>query len=351
MLSEVTSEEIKDSIFDTNSNKASGPDGFSSKFFKKAWEVAGNDVCLAVKEFFKSGKILGEVNDTLIALIPKITTSSKVFEFRPIACCNVIYKCISKILTNRIKHDLNKIVNINQSAFIPMRHIPDTILLAQELMRGYDRKNGPKRCAMQIDIQKAYDTVNWMFLEDILMKYFNGGKGLRQGDPISPYPFTLVIKVFNLIMCKNIKESTEYGYHFGCKDLKLSYLCFIDDLLVLCKGNKGFLEVIKKSLEEFSHVSGINPNLGKSIIFFGSIKERDKQDLLEILPFKCGKLPVRYLGVPLLAIRLGVQDCKVLTDKASVYLLPNTVITDLDKLFKRFLWNSSDSSQGKAMVA
>ncbi|GJS48359.1 histidine kinase 3, partial [Tanacetum coccineum] len=277
-----------------------------------AWEVR-KDVCLALKEFFRSDKILGEVNATLIALIPKITTPTKVSEFRPVACCNVIYKCISKILTNRIKHGLNNIVNINQSAFIPRRHIQDNIQLAQELMRGYNRKNSPKRCAMQIDIQKAYDTVNRRLLEDILMKF--GFQQRWQGDPISSYLFTLVMEVFNLIMCKNVKESTEYGYHFGCKDLKLSQLCFAYDLLVLCKGNKGSLEVIKKSLEEFSHVSGLNPNLGKSTIFFESIKERDKQDLLEILPFKCGKLPLRYLGVPLLAKRIGVQDCKVLTNQ------------------------------------
>ncbi|GJT91345.1 hypothetical protein Tco_1080190 [Tanacetum coccineum] len=138
------------------------------------------------------------------------------------------------------------------------------------------------------------------------------------------------MEVFNLIMCKNIKESSEYFYHFGCKDLKFSHLCFVDYLLVLCKGHKGSLEVIKKSLEEFSHVSGLNPNLGKSTIFFRSIKERDKQDLLEILPFKCEKLPVRYLGVPLLAKRLGVHDCKVLIDKVEerikLILLKNEVL-------------------------
>lgn len=81
-------------------------------------------------------------------------------DFRPIACCNVIYKCISKILTNRIKNGLSKIVSLNQSAFVPGRHIQNNILITQELLRGYNKKNGPKRCAMKIDIQKAYDTVN-----------------------------------------------------------------------------------------------------------------------------------------------------------------------------------------------
>ncbi|GJV53521.1 RNA-directed DNA polymerase, eukaryota, reverse transcriptase zinc-binding domain protein [Tanacetum coccineum] len=184
--------------------------------------------------------------------------------------------------------------------------------------------------------------------------YFRGGRGLRQGDPISPYLFTLVMEVFNLIMIKNIAENKDFGYHFGCKELKLSHICFADDFLVLCKGNKESLQVIKQSLEEFAKVYGLDANLRKSVIFFGSIKDEVKRELLQILPFKCGKLPVRYLGAPLLAKRLSVQDCKVLLDKlywAYVYLLPNTIIKDIDKMFKMFLWNSGESARGKARIA
>nr|GEV25547.1 hypothetical protein [Tanacetum cinerariifolium] len=164
--------------------------------------------------------------------------------------------------------------------------------------------------------------------------YFKGGRGLRPGDPISPYLFTLVMEVFNLIMIKNIAGSKEFGYHFGCKELKLSHICFADDLLVLCKRNKESLQVIKESLEEFSKLSCLSVNLGKSVIFFGSIKDEVKRELLQILPFNCGKLPVRYPGMPLLAKRLSVQDCK-----------------DIDKLFKRFLWNSGEFARGKARIA
>ncbi|GKC30468.1 RNA-directed DNA polymerase, eukaryota, reverse transcriptase zinc-binding domain protein, partial [Tanacetum coccineum] len=139
MINYVTNKEIKDAMFDINDNKAPGPNGFTARFFKKAWDIVGNDVCLAVKEFFTKGKLLGELNATIITLVPKVSTPLKVSDFRPIACCNVVYKCISKIITNRIKGSLDSIVNKNQSAFIPERQITDNILLTQELLKGYDK--------------------------------------------------------------------------------------------------------------------------------------------------------------------------------------------------------------------
>ncbi|GJR07922.1 hypothetical protein Tco_0790574 [Tanacetum coccineum] len=90
MVSEVSDKEIKEALFDIEDSKAPGPDGFSSAFFKKAWRVIGPDICKAVKEFFMSRKMLGELNATLISLIPKVQTPDKVTDFRPIACCNVL---------------------------------------------------------------------------------------------------------------------------------------------------------------------------------------------------------------------------------------------------------------------
>ncbi|GJU75281.1 RNA-directed DNA polymerase, eukaryota, reverse transcriptase zinc-binding domain protein [Tanacetum coccineum] len=167
MVIEVTDEEIKSALFEIDSSKAAGPD-YSACFYKKAWQIVRKEICLEVSEFFRTRRIFEEINATLIALVPKIDTPNVVSDFRPIACCNVLYKIISKILTDRIKSGLNKIVSLNQSAFIPGRHIQDNILIAQELLRGYNRKFGAKRCAMKIDLQKAYDTINWEFLKYVL---------------------------------------------------------------------------------------------------------------------------------------------------------------------------------------
>ncbi|GKC50823.1 RNA-directed DNA polymerase, eukaryota, reverse transcriptase zinc-binding domain protein [Tanacetum coccineum] len=230
MIRSVSNEEIKEEMFDIEDNKAPGPDGYTSKFFKKAWTMVGDDVCMVIKEFFATSKLFGKVNATVISLVPKLDTPFKVSDFRPIACCNVVYKCISKILTKRIKKYLCKVFSQNQSAFIPGRQIIDNILITQELLRGYNWKNGARRVSFKIDILKAYDNVNWSFLRQTLMLfgfpkdmigwimtcvstanfsinvnkdrhgYFKGGRGLRKGDPISHYLFTLVMEMFNIIV-------------------------------------------------------------------------------------------------------------------------------------------------------
>ncbi|GJS36243.1 RNA-directed DNA polymerase, eukaryota, reverse transcriptase zinc-binding domain protein [Tanacetum coccineum] len=196
------------------------------------------------------GKMLGEVNATLIALVPKIDTPDKVSDWR---------------------------------------HIQDNIIITQELLKGYKRKQGAKRCAMKIDIQKAYDTVSREFL-----------KGLRQGDPISPYLLTLVMEVFNMILAKEIRESGNFKYHYGCKEMQLTHMCFVDDLLILCNGDTESLGVVKKAL--------------------------DMEDLDSVLSSM-------------------QQYC------ASVHMILSFVFKDLDKLLKMFLWNAGDSAKGKARVA
>ena len=202
-----------------------------------------------------------------------------------------------------------------------------------------------KRCALKVDIQKAYDTVSWEFLKNILfhfgfhpimivwiMKcvfsssfmvsingdfhgYFEGKRGLRQGCPLSPYLFTLVMETFNLLFQRKIQKENSFKYHWRCKDQKITHLCFADDLMIFCHGNIASVKVIKDSLNEFAGIAGLHPNLSKSNIFFGNVNPRTKKNILDTLQFVEGKLPMRYLGIPLITTRLFVNDCKKLVEK------------------------------------
>nr|GEW49702.1 RNA-directed DNA polymerase, eukaryota, reverse transcriptase zinc-binding domain protein [Tanacetum cinerariifolium] len=314
-----------DSICKEDGRRVEGPDGYTSHFFKKAWSCIGEAVCVVVKDFFLNGKLLEEVNATLIALVPKIDTPNKALNLVGFheTMINWIMTCITT------------------ASF--------SICINEEV------------CG-----------------------FFKGGRGLRQGVPISPYMFTIVMEVFNMIMIKNIAANPSFKYHYGCKEIKLTHMCFANDLMVMCNADKGSLEVVKKASEELSSVFGLFPNLSKSTIFFGSVREDRKRELLKVLPFKIGKLHMKYLGVPFIAKKLSLSDCKSLIDNvdarintwrnkllsyagriqifasvlfamhqywASVYMLPTAVIKELDKLFKRFLWNFSKSAQGKARVS
>ena len=156
----VTREKVKNVLFKMKSLKAPGPDGFNVFFYKKAWPIVGEDFMDAVIYFFENGRILREWNDTALTLIPKVANPSRMSDFRPIACCNVMYKCISKIMANRLKGVLPTLINEAQLAFVPGRSIGDSILIAQELVRNYHQSNTKSRCTIKVDILKAYDMVN-----------------------------------------------------------------------------------------------------------------------------------------------------------------------------------------------
>lgn len=128
----------------------------------------GKEVTLAIRSFFDTGKLLSEVNSTIIALIPKIPNPMKIGDYRPISCCNTIYKCIAKIIANRVKIVLPNLVDPVQLAFVQGRRILDNIFLSQEIMSGYHRNSKIPKCAMKVDIMKTYDNVRWEFILGIL---------------------------------------------------------------------------------------------------------------------------------------------------------------------------------------
>ncbi|GJU27030.1 putative RNA-directed DNA polymerase, eukaryota, reverse transcriptase zinc-binding domain protein [Tanacetum coccineum] len=346
MVRAVTNEEIKAAMFSIGDDRAPGPDGYTFAFFKKGWDVVGHDVCNAVRDFFSNGQLLNEINHTFLALIPKVSTPLRVNDYRSISCCNVIYKCISKILTNRIIEGITEVVSDNQSAFVSGRRTSDNILVTQELMHNYHRNRGPPRCAFKIDIQKAYDTVDWNFLETILIHFgfpgsmikwimvcvssalfsvsinggihgfFKGKRGLRQGDPLSPYLFTLVMEILTLIIQRRVWSSDSFRYHKHCEELGIINVCFADDLFIFAHGDLNLACVIMDSLDEFKLTSGLVPSIPKSTTYFCNVLNHVKLAFLNIMPFSEGELPVKYLGVPLISSRLLNKDCKVLVEKA-----------------------------------
>lgn len=129
MVQDVTDLEIRETMWELNPHKAPGPDGYNAGFFQKAWPIVGHETTSAIENFFRSGQLLGKANATVVALVPKIPNPSKVGDFRPISCCNTIYKCIARILAKILQNALPLLIDPVQSGFVKGRRIADNIYI------------------------------------------------------------------------------------------------------------------------------------------------------------------------------------------------------------------------------
>ena len=164
-------EDVKKALFHIGDLKAPGPDGMHAKFYKRFWGLLGDDLIKEVLEAVNLAQIPEGWNETTIVLIPKVTNPTLVSQFRPISLCNVVYKVISKMLANRLRSILPEVISDIQSAFVPGRLITDNILLAYESIHTIKKKRGKRGlCAVKLDMHKAYDRVEWNFLEKIMLK-------------------------------------------------------------------------------------------------------------------------------------------------------------------------------------
>ncbi|XP_039027474.1 uncharacterized protein LOC120161268 [Hibiscus syriacus] len=152
---DVSDVEIRKALWGQGNDKSPGPDGYNPFFYKVAWPIIGDDFTTAVRYCFENSFILPAFNSTAVVLVPKVPNPSLVKDFRPISCCTVIYKTITRILVKRLSAVFPDMVTKNQTAFVKERSIVDNTLLAQEIVRGYNRKNISPRCTLKIDLQKA----------------------------------------------------------------------------------------------------------------------------------------------------------------------------------------------------
>jgi hypothetical protein len=287
LMAPFTAEEVKKALWSIGDLKAPGPDGLHAIFYKRFWDMLGDDLIKEVLAAVNNIAVPEGWNNTTIVMIPKIDTPEKVAQFRPISLCNVVYKVISKMLANRLKGYLLEIISEHQSAFVPGRMITDNILLAYESIHAMKRKKGKKGlCAVKLDMHKAYDRVEWRYLEKIMIKMgftrrwvdlimacvssvnynvrFNSmetdvflpTRGIRQGDPLSPYLFLLVAEGLSC-MLKRAESRGEIEGIRVCRDAPMvSHLLFADDSLILMRADRKNALKLKEILERYCLSSG-----------------------------------------------------------------------------------------------
>nr|GEX42549.1 RNA-directed DNA polymerase, eukaryota [Tanacetum cinerariifolium] len=258
--SDVSNEEIKRAVWDCGIDKSSGPDGFTFGFYRRFWNLIENDVYDAVNYFFTYGVIPKGCNSSFIALIPKIPDANTVKDFRPISLIGSLYKIIAKILANRLVGILGDIVNEckwNQSC---LRYSRGSIII-----------NGSPT------------------------KEFQFFKGLKQGDPLSPFLFILIIESLHL----SFQWMVDAGIFKGIKlssSLSISHMFYADDAVFVGQWYDGNITTLVHVLECFYQASGLRVNMSKSKIM-GVLVDSDK---VKCVASKLGclilKTPFSYLG-------------------------------------------------------
>ncbi|XP_027152078.1 uncharacterized protein LOC113752144 [Coffea eugenioides] len=336
----VEEEEIHEALFSMNSEKAPGQDGMTPLFFQRFWSTIKCDVIPAIKAFFSSGYMLKSVNHTVISLVPKMLHPTSLKNYRPISLCSVLYKIISKILANRLKSVLDKCISKTQSAFIPDRQILDNVMIAHEYMHYLKNKRQGNYgyMAIKLDMAKAYDRVEWHFLQAMMekmgfcpvwIKWINSclktvtysfncngeakgfvtpGRGIRQGDPLSPYLFLICSEGLSSLLRKAEESSRIQGLKISRQGPELTHLFFADDSLIFCKADKQQATEIMNILKTYEAASGQMVNLDKSAVFFSrnmfsDQREEVRQALGGMNEAKQGK----YLGLPMVISRTKDQ--------------------------------------------
>jgi hypothetical protein len=321
--------EVETTLFQMSPCKAPGADGFTAGFFQKHWPLVKEKVLEAVLGFLNDGEMPKIINQTILVLIPKVANPLELTQFRPISLCNVIYKICSKVLANRLRLILDEVVSEEQSAFIPGRLITDNVLIAYECIHYLRNKKGKSgACAIKLDMTKAYDRVEWDYLHAVMVALgfpaswcnlimrcvtsvsftvrFNGAfspvfkptRGIRQGDPISPYLFLLYSEGLSCLLKTRGTQFISRGIRVGIHAPWISHLLFADDCLIFTQASKRGADSISDILDIYHTGSGQLVNKDKSAVFFSdNCDDVANEDVHEALLIPNEALCKKYMGL------------------------------------------------------
>ena len=343
-----TAEEVRAALDSIGDLKAPGPDGMPAAFYKKYWHIVGEQVTREVLIVLHGGELPADWNETCVVLIPKVKDPDKMKDLRPISLCNVVYKLVSKVLANRLKQILPDLISPNQSAFVPGRLITDNILLAYECTHYMrTRKKGSNGyAAVKLDMSKAYDRVEWHFLEMMMRRMgFNERwiglimccvnsvqyrvkvnesltdvilpeRGLRQGDPLSPYLFLICAEGFSALLNNAEENGRLQGIKICPNAPSFNHLLFADDSMVLLKSTEQCAQHLQEILNLYENCSGQTINFDKSAVMFSHNTPREcRTRVLRALNITSIAWSEKYLGLPVYVGRSRAKTFEYLKER------------------------------------
>ncbi|XP_055961043.1 uncharacterized protein LOC130015280 [Mercurialis annua] len=404
-------EEIRSALKHMGPTKAPGPDGMHALFYSSYWQVIGRDVVRCILEFMRTGVMPANMNHTFITLIPKNDSPESMKDLRPISLCNVIYKLISKVLANRLKCVLSSVIDESQSAFVPGRLITDNAIVAFEMFHSMAKRSQGKNgsIALKLDMSKAYDRVEWKFIEAVMVKMqfpvhfiklimacvtsvsysvlINGipsgnicpQRGLRQGDPLSLYLFLLCAEGFSALLRQGVRNGDITGGSVCRGGPKINHLFFADDSVLFVKATVRECTAIKRIISVFEEASGQVVNGDKSeLCFNAATPPSNRQAVQNILGYKVVTHFKKYLGMPTMVGRSKKHIFGFLRDRLhkrvlgwkenflskagrevliksiaqsiptymmSCFALPVSFCNDMQSIISRFWWSGTDDKR------
>jgi len=338
-------EEVWKTIKDLPSDKAPGPDGFTGRFYKSCWPIIKNDVMAALHSLWnRNFRNLWKLNCAYITLIPKKPDAIQVKDFRPISLVHSFAKLVTKILANRLAVRLDEMVSPNQSAFIKKRFIQDNFMIVQQTVKFLHSQKQP-RILLKLDITKAFDSVSWAFLLEVLRKLgfgprwcdlvsgllaasstqvlLNGipgerirhRRGLQQGDPLSPMLFILVMDVLNSLFTR----AAEAGLlqPLSSRPIQHRISLYADDVALFLRPTAADINLSIQILQLFGDASGLKTNVQKSNVLPIQCAEEDMACIQDLLPCEVIDFPCKYLGLPLTIRKLTKEQVQPIIDKVA----------------------------------
>ncbi|XP_057545956.1 uncharacterized protein LOC130824951 [Amaranthus tricolor] len=287
------------------------------------------DIFDTVTQFFRVEGSLRHLNVTWVTLIPKKDSPTDIEDFRPISMVGCIYKIIAKILSSRLKDVVTPLIDESQNAFVRNRQILDGVLIANESLRWL-KKNRISGALIKIDFKLAYDSIRWSFLRKVLEKLgfgrkwiawimecvssasmsilvngsplrpFKMEKGLRQGDPLSPYLFILVTEALIYFLKQAHDMNMIEDVRIGKAKVSLKHLQFADDILLFTPKNPSCIINYFRILDIFALMSGLTLNYNKSAFISWRVEDYAwVEEMANVVGCLHKRPPFTYLGFPL----------------------------------------------------